>query len=43
VLRKPSRTPREGWLQAAKQIAAQGDDELVLGDFPNEADAEWEW
>lgn len=43
VLRRPSRTPREGWRESAKTIAAQGDDKLILGDFPNAADAEWEW
>jgi antitoxin MazE len=43
VLRKPKRTPRQGWAEAAKEIAARSEDELVLGDFANEADADWTW
>ncbi|HWU18852.1 MAG TPA: AbrB/MazE/SpoVT family DNA-binding domain-containing protein [Devosia sp.] len=36
--------PREGWAEAAAAIAAAGDDELVLGDFPNDDDdTEWTW
>ena len=38
------RHPREGWEEAAKLIAAEGGDELLLGDFPNEFDEdEWTW
>jgi antitoxin MazE len=43
VLRKPRNAPRQGWAQAAKEIAARGEDKLVLPDFPNEADADWKW
>jgi antitoxin MazE len=43
VLRKPKKTPRQGWAEASKQIAARGEDALVLGDFDNEADADWTW
>jgi antitoxin MazE len=36
--------PRAGWEEAAQQIAAQGGDELLLGDFPNVFDKdEWTW
>ena len=36
--------PREGWEEAARRIAAEGGDELLLGDFPNEFDKdEWTW
>jgi len=43
VLRRPITVVREGWAQAAAQIAARGEDALVLGDFGNEADADWKW
>jgi antitoxin MazE len=43
VLRKPRKTPRQGWAEAAKEIAARGEDKLVLGDFANEADVDWTW
>jgi antitoxin MazE len=43
VLRKPAAVPRAGWAEAAKRIAAAGDDALVLGEFGNESDAEWTW
>jgi len=36
--------PREGWEEAAKWAHDHGDDELLLGDFPNEFDkTEWTW
>jgi antitoxin MazE len=36
--------PRAGWEDAAKWIAAEGGDELLLGDFPNKFDKdEWTW
>ena len=38
------KTVRKGWAEAAAAIAAAGDDELVLGDFPNDDDdQEWTW
>lgn len=43
VLRKPRKAPRQGWAEAAKEIAARGEDRLVLPDFANEADADWKW
>lgn len=43
VLRKAARPVRQGWAEAAERIAAAGDDGLVLGEFANAADADWEW
>lgn len=43
VLRKASRPLRAGWAEAAKALAARGDDALVMGEFGNEADAESDW
>ncbi len=43
VLRKPPSPAREGWSEAAAQLAASDDDALVMGDFSNEADAELKW
>jgi antitoxin MazE len=43
VLRKASLPPRTGWAEAAKSLAAKGGDELVMGEFGNEADAELAW
>ena len=33
--------PRAGWQEAAERIAAEGGDELSMGNFPNEFDNEW--
>jgi len=43
ILRKPAKPTRAGWAEAAKKLAAQGGDELVMVEFGNEADAEWVW
>lgn len=43
VIRKPNRTPREGWADQSKAIAAAGDDALVWPEFANEDDASFEW
>ncbi len=43
VLRKPKTAPRAGWAEAAIQVAADGDDALVLPEFANENDAELTW
>jgi antitoxin MazE len=43
VLRKPKSSPRQGWAEASKQIAARGEDRHVLPDFANEADVDWKW
>ena len=43
VIRRPKKVPRQGWAEASKEIAARGEDHLVLPDFANEADADWTW
>jgi antitoxin MazE len=43
VLRRPRLQTRAGWAEAAKSIAAAGDDKLVLPEFANEEDAELIW
>ncbi len=43
VLRKPRKVARTGWSQAAKSVAVQGEDELLMGDFANEADLDLDW
>ena len=41
---QPARKLREGWAEAATRIVADGDGELILGDFDNDADADlWVW
>lgn len=42
IIIKPE--PRQGWAEAAKEMNAAGDDQLLLGDFPNEFEKEeWTW
>ena len=43
VLRKPAKPTRAGWEKAAQKIAQSGDDELVMGEFANDADTELAW
>jgi antitoxin MazE len=43
VLRRLAKPIRAGWAVAAKKIAEQKDDELVMGEFSNEDDAELMW
>lgn len=43
VLRKPAKPIRADWAKAAQRIAQSGDDELVMGEFANDADAELAW
>ena len=43
VLRKPLRPARDGWAEAAKKLAEQGGDALVMGEFDNEADVGLAW
>jgi antitoxin MazE len=43
VLRRPRTSPRSGWAEASKKLAAAGDDALVLPEFANEGDAELKW
>jgi antitoxin MazE len=34
---------RDGWTEAARKIAANGEDLLVMAEFGNEADADLTW
>lgn len=43
VLRKPRNPARSGWADAAQSVSAQGEDELLMGEFANAADLELEW
>jgi antitoxin MazE len=43
VLRRPKASPRTGWAEASKKLAAVGDDALVLPEFANEGDARLKW
>jgi antitoxin MazE len=43
VLRKPAQPVRAGWAEAARRIAAQSDDALVMGEFANDDDSESDW
>ena len=43
VLRRPAAPVRAGWAEAARAIAGQGDDALLMGEFGNADDAELIW
>jgi antitoxin MazE len=43
VLRRPKAAPRTGWAEASGELAATGDDALVLPEFANEGDAALTW
>ncbi len=43
ILRKPTKQVRVGWAQAAQALAAQGGDEMLMGEFGNADDAELSW
>lgn len=44
VVIAPSRKQvREGWAEASKRLAAEGDDKLVWPEFLNEEDENWTW
>ena len=43
VLAPAKRHPRAGWADAAKRIAAVGDDALVWPEFSNAADVNLKW
>jgi antitoxin MazE len=43
LLRKAVRPARDGWAEAAEKLSAEGGDELVMGEFGNDADAELVW
>lgn len=43
VLRRPAEPVRSGWAEAARRIAASGDDGLTIGEFGNAEDANLAW
>jgi antitoxin MazE len=43
VLRRPAEHPRSGWAEASMDVAAHGDDALVLPEFANEGDEALVW
>jgi antitoxin MazE len=43
MLRRPASPARTGWAEAARRIAEDGDDELVMGEFGNADDSELVW
>ncbi|GAB7546368.1 hypothetical protein CS8_060530 [Cupriavidus sp. 8B] len=43
VIRRAQRKARAGWAEASKDVAAAGDDALVMGEFSNAGDAELVW
>ena len=43
VLSKPSKPLREGWAEAAAEVSAQGEGDLLMGEFGNAEDAELRW
>jgi antitoxin MazE len=43
VLRRPKAEPRLGWAAASAELAAYGDDSLVMPEFANDGDAELAW
>jgi antitoxin MazE len=43
VLRKPRKAARSGWAEAAKSVAIQREDDLIMGQFGNATDLELEW
>ena len=43
VLRKPAQSVRAGWADAAKAVAAAGDDALLMGEFANAGDELLSW
>jgi|HubBroStandDraft_2_1064218.scaffolds.fasta_scaffold28108_2 antitoxin MazE len=43
VLRKPKKSVRSGWADAAQKLSKTGDDNLVWPEFPNEGDEALTW
>lgn len=43
VLRPVRRSPREGWADASREVAEQGDDALVWPEFVNYDDKHLKW
>jgi antitoxin MazE len=43
VLRRPAKAVRAGWAAAAQKLAELKDDELAMGEFGNDEDADLSW
>ena len=43
VLRKPRKAIRAGWGEAARAVASQEQDQLLMGEFANAEDTELDW
>ncbi len=43
VITPVDRSPRAGWAEAARDVAASGDDALLWPEFETESDADWTW
>jgi len=43
VIRRPKSAPRSGWAEAAKELAASGEDALAWPEFANEGDVDLKW
>ena len=44
LLIKPVKSKaRAGWSKKFKEMASKRDDKLLIGDFRNSADLEWQW
>jgi antitoxin MazE len=43
VLRRPKAVPRAGWAEVSRELAAAGDDALVLPESANEGDLHLTW
>ena len=43
VIELSTNSPRAGWAEASRQLAATGDDELVWPEFADDDDAELRW
>lgn len=43
VLRKPRKSTRPGWAEAAQVLAERGGDELLMDEFGNAGDVELDW
>ena len=43
VLRKPKKQIRAGWAKGTMAVTASKQNSLVLGDFVNDADEDWDW
>lgn len=43
VVRPPAQPARSGWAEASKELAATGDDALILPEFANDEDEAIAW